>query len=404
MSNVKIIDNLRLHSYAGSLSSEVAKRDRPRQPVVYKPVPVQRPTAYVQIPSPTLNTTGERAILLAKAYSDFFHDPMEALSAENMVAGMASMLTNVLDPAQVLKDGQLMSAFANAEITLRPAEYNTRAQIEELLNDPKVQEFFQMFTEPAIDIYRDHRDQQLVCMGIIFLTLGKNVNPQNYDGWVKNRIRTFVGALGIPPDRCCWTESQIPSQEALATCYSFLSASFELRRYMFLICVAAARSTERISALFREIVMFLQGVEMGHIIMIDRYLFSKYPELLRIRSLRDTMEAINNAWVYLASLDPGERFFAKILYNRDQTAPLNRNHFQLLATAAIAAAQFETPSMRFYQGGNVTGASGSLSEIVRQYLNFRMNLAYYSIIAQREGVHCWMFTLSDPKVRSPLAV
>jgi hypothetical protein len=260
---------------------------------------------------------------------------------------------------------------------LRPAE----------LPAPKLQNFWmtQRFKsslecfQRSPGIFIEIKETNKFCVGIIFLTLGKNVNPQNYDGWVKNRIRTFVGALGIPPERCCWTEAQVPSQEALATCYALLSASFELRRYMFLICVAAARSNDRISALFREIVMFLQGVEMGHIIMIDRYLFSKYPELLRIRSLRDNMEAINNAWLYLASLSPGERFFAKILDNRDQTAALNRNHFQLLATAAIAAAQFETPSMRFYQG-DVTGASGSLAETVRQYLNFRMNLAYYSIM------------------------
>ena len=51
---------------------------------------------------------------------------------------------------------------------------------------------------------------------------------------------------------------------------------------MFLVCVSAGRSPDRISAIFREFVLFLQGVEMGHIIMIDRYIFSKYPELLRI--------------------------------------------------------------------------------------------------------------------------
>jgi hypothetical protein len=51
------------------------------------------------------------------------------------------------------------------------------------------------------------------------------------------------------------------------------------------------------------------------------------------------MEAMNNAWTFLASLDPSERYFAKLLYNKDQTAPVNRNNFSLLATAAIAAAQ-----------------------------------------------------------------
>jgi len=91
------------------------------------------------------------------------------------------------------------------------------------------------------------------------------------------------------------------------------------------------------------------------------------------------VEALNNAWTFLSSLSPGERYFAKLLFSKDETAALNRNNFQLLATAAIAAAQFETPSMRFYKGGNVTGAIGSLVETVKQYLNLRMNLSYCAI-------------------------
>jgi hypothetical protein len=125
--------------------------------------------------------------------------------------------------------------------------------------------------------------------------------------------------------------------------------------------------------------MFLQGVEMGHILMIDKYIFGRYPEFLRIRALRDNMEAMNNAWHYLSSLEPGERYFAKILYTKDETAALNRNNFSLLATAAISAAKFGIPSMQFYRGGNITGTSGALDTVVTQYLNMRLNLSYYAI-------------------------
>jgi hypothetical protein len=121
-------------------------------------------------------------------------------------------------------------------------------------------------------------------------------------------------------------------------------------------------------------------LEVDHILMIDRYVVGKYPELLRIRALRDNMESMNNAWNYLSSLDPGERYFAKILYNKDQTAALNRNNFSLLATAADAAAHFEIPSMQFYRGGNLSRTSGALVETVKQYLNLKMNLAYYSTV------------------------
>ena len=88
---------------------------------------------------------------------------------------------------------------------------------------------------------------------------------------------------------------------------------------------------------------------MGHIIMMDRYIFAKYFEVLETRSLRDNMEVMNNVWSYRSSLDQGETYFAKILYNKDETAALNTYNFNSLATAAIATAQSEIPSMRFYK-------------------------------------------------------
>ena len=147
-----------------------------------------------------------------------------------------------------------------------------------------------------------------------------------------------------------------------------------------MICVSAARDTRRLSAIFLEVIMFLQGVEMGHILMTDRYIFSKYPERLRIRSLRDNMESMKTAWAYLASLEPGERYFTKNLYTKDETAPLKRNNFTLLASAAIAAAQFEIPSMRFFKQGNVTATKGVVAETVKSYLNMTLNITHLAIM------------------------
>jgi hypothetical protein len=128
---------------------------------------------------------------------------------------------------------------------------------------------------------------------IIFLTMGKNVNPDNNDGWLRNRLRTFKGALGIMDYRCSRNDSNCPPQEAFAAAYTFLSAFFKLRRHFFRVCVSAARSTDMLAAAFREVIMFLQGVEMGHISMIESYIFGKYTELSRMRALRDNMEAMN---------------------------------------------------------------------------------------------------------------
>jgi len=380
MAQARRIDNLPVHGSAGSLAIDLSARNRPPQQTVARTVPLVLPTVFIHWPSPQLDTPQLRGILLAKAYSEFFHDPAEQLSKYNLAAAIGSMYTNILDPNQVSREGQLRTVFGEAGMDLVFVEYNTAEQVYQLLNDPKVQQFFDMFQGDAFRIYRNERDQQILCVGIILLTIGKSVNPDNYDGWIKNRLRTFSGSLGILPDNCIWTEAQCPPQDSLATSYAFLSASFTLRRLLFLICVSAARDTRRLSSIFREVVMFLQGVEMGHIIMIDRYIFSKYPELLRIRALRDNMANMNAAWEFLASLDPGNRYFAKLLFTKDATAVLNRNNFSLLATAAIAAAQFEIPSMRFYRGGNITGTTGAIAEVVKQYLSLRMNLAYYGVM------------------------
>jgi len=125
----------------------------------------------------------------------------------------------------------------------------------------------------AQDQFTEERDQQILCVDIILLTIGKSVKPDNYDGWIKNRIRPFSGALGIP-EGYVHLDRECPPQDSLAKSYSFLSASFTLRRLLFLICVSAARDTRKLSAIFREVIMFLQGVEMGHILMIDRYIYS----------------------------------------------------------------------------------------------------------------------------------
>jgi len=380
MSGTRIIDGIYVHSTAGSLTAQQYRRIKPTTPVVYPLTPVQQPIVQVQYPANHIISLRHRGILLAKSYSSFFPIEGYPISSLGMMAGICGMLTNLIDPENVDRQGELSYAFNRTGATLQWRYFNTEQEVEALEADPRVISFLNKFQPTAARLFFGSRDQQILCAGIILLTLGKDVNPDNYDGWIKNRLRGFQGALGILPDKCCWTEAQCPPQESLTDCYRFLSASFDLRRLIFLICVSGAKGSDRLGAVFREVLIFLQGVEMGHIIMIDRYLFSKYPELLRIRVLRDSMLAMNRAWEFLASLDPGERFFAKILYDKNTTAPLNRQNFSLLATAAIAAAQFETPSMQYYKGGNVIGTSGTLASLVRQYLSVRTNIAMHSVI------------------------
>jgi hypothetical protein len=184
------------------------------------------PRVHVQWPYDTINTPQLRSILLAKAYSSFYPDEMEATSSFSLMGGIASMLTNLVPPKFVDRDGQLQAAFIQAGMNLVVDPYHTEEEVLELLNYPKVIEFLDKFEGDNIILYRDHSDQQILMVGIILLTLGKNVNPDNYTGWIRNILRTFKGALGIMDDRCCWTEAQCPPQETLAASYTILSVSF----------------------------------------------------------------------------------------------------------------------------------------------------------------------------------
>jgi hypothetical protein len=65
-------------------------------------------------------------------------------------------------------------------------------------------------------------------------------------------------------------------------------------------------------------------------------MFNKYPELLRIRLLRDNMATYNAAMEFLFTIPAGERMYIKCLYPKDQTAVLTftRRGFELLVARA----------------------------------------------------------------------
>jgi hypothetical protein len=120
----------------------------------------------------------------------------------------------------------------------------------------------------------------------------------------------------------------------------------------------------------------LKGAGTTHIILIDEYLYTRYKELLSIPLLADNHKGMLAAWEFLASLPHHEAYFAKILYDKEATACLNRNNFPLHISAAVAAARFETPSMVNYRGTESQIQSSVLvGNIVTQYLTRRLNLS-----------------------------
>jgi hypothetical protein len=251
-----------------------------------------------------------------------------------------------------------------------------------IVTDHVTQDFLAKFGD-GMDHFLHDRTQQLIMFGPIALMIGKPVQPEGYAEWLKRRIRAFMGTLGLTQEDLIWTEATYPSLVCMNTLGNFLSASFTLRREIFEICWATAGEKGRYYNLFKDIVGLLKATSMTHIILIDEYLYNRYKELLSIRMLADNNQGMNAAWTYLANFDEYEMYYCKILQPKEATACLNRNNFPLHTAAAVAAAKYETPSMQYYRGSNVSNRAVTLvSNIVQKYMENRSALAGVSMINQ----------------------
>jgi hypothetical protein len=336
--------------------------------------------------------------LLAKAYSQFYSVEGRQPSQMAMACSVVSLLNNILDPNVVSSAGEMGASLMSCGIHPVIIPYHIEETIA-LARDPDVQNFIGKFEGHNRELYCHHRDQQVLMAGIFLLTLGKQVTSEGYQGWMENRVRSFRGSLGIPEGYCVWTPAQFPEQRALSAMNYFFSASFLFRRQVFLVCLSASTGTDKLSNLFRDVILLLQGAEMNHIILIDTYIFNKYPELLRIRLLRDNMLTYNSAMEFLYRLPAGERMYVKFLQPKDKTAVLNRNNFSLLALAAVVIARFENPSFKFYRGGAEDTLGASLRGMITSYLSFRVNMAP---ISMSYSSYAYMSAEEQQKLRQTL--
>jgi hypothetical protein len=178
------------------------------------------------------------------------------------------------------------------------------------------------------------RRQQLGMLCLLLLLFGKSVTTAGYSGCINNCLRTFRGVLGIIEDNFIWTVGTSPQQRVLASRSTFLSANHPLRSRLFHVCLWASSSKVNItSQIFTTVVKLLRGVEMNHILLIDYYLFNKYPEISRIRAVRDNVSKYSQAVSYLASLPTDGLWYVKLIRPRSDTNVLNRNNFVMLSSA-----------------------------------------------------------------------
>jgi hypothetical protein len=311
--NIVLIDNLRVHSLTPGFLTLGGYQAKPRVTNAYKPTPLILPTHTIYYLAASLNIPNQRAIIFASAMSEFYPLKGAMPSAMAMATAMISMLNNVLNPIDIIGHGITETSLRQARISPHIRAFTRSEKIRELANTPSVRRFLGMFDGHNLELFLHHADQPLIMMGTLLLTIGKQVNSEGYIGWMNNRVRSYTAALGILDEYCVWTSGQYPPQMALAAINAFMSASFDLRRRIFCCCLAACRNPDRSAAIFHTVVQLLQGLEMNNLLMISNYIFNKYPELLRIRALRDNLNAVNTAMTYLTTIPEDNIMYVKIL-------------------------------------------------------------------------------------------
>ena len=318
-----------------------------------------------------------RGSIMAYYYSFFYVETGQKSPQREMLAGaVLGLLFNTIDPSRIIAGNNELQGFCR-DAGFMPifSIINTYEEVIQLSKNPRVQRVYEKFGD-GLWWFQNKRDLQLVLLGPILLTLGKNIQLEEYDGWITKRIRAFMGTLGYSSSTIIWTEATYPTITTISTLSTFISASFHFRREIFRICWAVALNRGNAANLFKDNINLLKGSSMTHIILIDEYLYSRFKEILSLRILADNHKGMVAAWEFLASLPPQDVYFAKILYDKETTACLNRNNFPLHTAAAVAAAKFESPTLVNYRGAEGPAqTTTAIGVIVTAYLDRRMKLS-----------------------------
>jgi hypothetical protein len=322
-----------------------------------------------------------RGAFMAFYYSRFVLETGEEnRTKEEVACAVLGLLLNSVDYVRIIRHNNKIASFCaqSGFIPIFREIYNP-LEIEIICNSLETNRFINKFGYGR-NIFMDNRNQQLVMLGPILLTIGKNIQVEGYMGWITKQVRAFMGTLGLENYNIIWTDPTYPSVTTMSQLSTFLSASFLLRRELFKMCWELASVQGRLGNLFRDVLSLLKGSGMTHIILIDEYLYTRHRELLTLRVLANNHKGMHAAWQFLAQLAPHEVYYAKILYDKEQTACLNRNNFPLHIAAAVAAAKIESPTMANYRWAESNFQSSVITTIVTEYISRKMNLAGHSLL------------------------
>jgi hypothetical protein len=208
-----------------------------------------------------------RGLLMAYYYAKFNPPPGTMNPDKTVLAGaMLGLLLNTIDFTRMLAyNNELTSHCHKAGFNPIFRILNNPEDLIEIFRSQEVQTFLARFGG-GVHLYLRNRAQQLVMLGPVLLTMGKNIQVEGYPGWM-TRIRAFMGTLGLDSNSIIWTDVTYPTVSTMNSLSVYLS-SFFLRREIFRVwCVASGQ--DRLSNVFKDIVSLLKGTSMTHIIVME---------------------------------------------------------------------------------------------------------------------------------------
>ncbi|KAG5861810.1 hypothetical protein JTB14_029359 [Gonioctena quinquepunctata] len=282
------------------------------------------------------------------------------------------ILAHFGNASEILADPVLVESLSDAGIILI-ADRTGNVLERNFLPGTQFKIFKGDFTRQGWNDLLERPEGLFVLAAVILLTMVKTVTPENFKGWTKNRIRTFSGTVGDLK----WVkffDKHPPEIKSLVTLQAFMSANFSLRRACFLILRSISSSGQSfVNNICREILNLMRGAEMHHLVLIDKYLFIQYRELLGIEQLAGLVRAHENMLAKLSTFPKEDMMYAKILYNKDDLAEMNRANFRTASIIATACARYENNTFDAYYSDRSEKAI-EIANLVTEYLELRKNL------------------------------
>lgn len=355
-----------------------------RQEISLKPCDTR--TLHLFYLPPSVTEVGYNNIMLLYHISRFYTDSDgRRLPDADLALALHGMLANMLSPNALLEFQSFQGAYELAGYDFEAIEITREILARLSEEDDRFQKVYRLLGSSA-EIIKD-RDLFFVLASVILLTIGKQVNSANYNVWFERRVAGFSGTLGHTQAKTILTTNLMPSLAAMSGVNSFLSASFDLRKCIFEVILAASTISHRAASGFRDICVLLRGTEMSHILMIDKMLYQKYPEIRALRSLNEDNAPMEAVWKYLSRLNSNEVMYCKLLHSKRETEVLKRTNFECYIAAAHAAASFDNPTLKQLVTTDQE-KHNAIKTLVTQYLTLRLANGLYAIGGSESSKMC----------------